>query len=312
MNIKSIKKTIIIIPIYNPDNKFIQLLTMLKKQEFVEFDLYIIQTGQCRLDYKQYLDGFSHIVKCIKPEEFNHGRTRRLAALDCRDYEFLVYMTQDAVPANEFSIWNLLKCFNDSKVGCCFGRQVPNKDATPLAAFAREFNYPKESCIMDIHDVKQYGIKTSFLSDTFAAYRNTALIAVGGFPDDVILGEDAVVASRMILSGWKKAYCAAAEVYHSHNYSIQQEFKRYFDTGVFHGRNSWIRQKFGRAEGEGKRYICNEYRYLLQNKKLYVIPRGIFTDLCKCIAYNLGKHEKWLPLSIKRKCTMSKYYWKRK
>lgn len=29
-------------------------------------------------------------------------------------------------------------------------------------------------------------------------------MAVGGFPDDVILGEDAVVASRMILSGWKK------------------------------------------------------------------------------------------------------------
>lgn len=312
MNMNPVNKTIIIIPVYHPDRKFIQLLKMLKHQKSLRFDVYIIQTGLCRLDYKQYLDGFSYTIKYIKPTEFNHGRTRRLTALDCRNYEFLVYMTQDAVPANEFSILNLLKCFDDSKVGCCFGRQIPNKDANPLAAFAREFNYPKKSYIMDIRDIKRYGIKTSFLSDTFAAYRNTALMAVGGFPDDVILGEDAVVASRMILSGWKKAYCAEAEVYHSHNYSILQEFRRYFDTGVFHNRNSWIMQKFGKAEGEGKRYICNECRYLYQNRKLYQLPRGILTDICKYIAYNLGKNEKWLPLSIKKKCTMTKYYWERK
>lgn len=38
----------------------------------------------------------------------------------------------------------------------------------------------------------------------------------------------------MVLAGWYNAYCAEAKVYHSHNYTILQEVRRYFDTGAFH------------------------------------------------------------------------------
>lgn len=302
-------QTVIIIPIYNPDHKFLELLQMLKKQDFLAFDIYIIQTGSSHLKYEKYLEGFKYTIRYIKPSEFNHGGTRRKAALECKDYEFLIYMTQDAVPKDEFSISNLLQCFSNPEIGCAFGRQIPNKDANLLAAFARTFNYPDKSYVMGMDDIKKYGIKASFLSDTFAAYRQQALMAVGGFPEDVILGEDAVVASRMILLGWKKAYCADAEVYHSHNYSMIQEFRRYFDTGVFHGRNPWIRNEFGRAEGEGKKYIYNEFRYIYKRNKLLQLPKALLIDACKYIAFNLGKKEKWIPLTLKKRITMTKRYW---
>ncbi|VCW13919.1 hypothetical protein BANRA_01245 [Escherichia coli] len=39
--------------------------------------------------------------------------------------------------------------------------------------------------------------------------------------------------AKAILAGYKVAYVADAVVKHSHNYSPIDEFKRYFDIGVF-------------------------------------------------------------------------------
>ena len=43
--------------------------------------------------------------------------------------------------------------------------------------------------------------------------------------------------------------------YHSHNYTFFEEFKRYFDVGVFHEKESWILEEFGQASGEGANYV---------------------------------------------------------
>ena len=84
-------------------------------------------------------------------------------------------------------------------------------------------------------------MKTAFNSNSFAAYRRKALKDVGGFPINTILSEDMYVTAKMLLKNWSVAYCADAKVYHSHNYTIWQEFKRYFDIGVFHAKEAWIR-----------------------------------------------------------------------
>jgi rhamnosyltransferase len=71
-------------------------------------------------------------------------------------------------------------------------------------------------------------------------------MAVAGFPEKLILGEDMVVAARMLQAGWSVAYVSDAQVYHSHGYTIAQEFKRYFDIGVMHQDQAWILQEFGK------------------------------------------------------------------
>jgi rhamnosyltransferase len=304
-----LKKCVVIIPIYHPDSKFNQLLIKLGEQKEISFDVYIIDSGSNIDSYQDALKNLSYTIVKTTPQEFNHGGTRQVAAEACHEYPYLVYMTQDAIPVDEFALSNLLKVFDNPKVGCAYGRQLPHKNATTLAARARAFNYPEVSCLKKLSDANKLGIKVSFISDTFAAYCTQALQAVGGFPLKVILGEDTYVASKMVLNGWINAYVADAKVYHSHNYTAFQEFKRYFDTGAFHAQESWIQKSFGRAEGEGKKFVINELRYLIKYKPLLVIDM-FFRDGFKFLGYQMGLHEKAIPLVIKKCISMSPSYWR--
>lgn len=303
------KQAVVIIPIYHPDDRFCQLLDMLKRQEKQDFDVYIIDSGSDMDLYASHLEGLSWQIVQTTPQKFNHGGTRAEAAQANAGYPFLIYMTQDAVPADAKALGNLLAVFQDPDVGCAYGRQLPNPDAGILGAHARLFNYPAQSQVKTLADAKRLGIKAAFISDTFAAYRTKALAAVCGFPKEVILSEDTYVAARMLLAGWKSVYCAAAQVYHSHDYSIMQEFRRYFDTGVFHAREPWIRQTFGQAEGEGKRFVLSEMKYILQHAP-YLLPSAVVRDGMKFLGYRLGIMESKLPIWIKRNCSMIKGYWK--
>lgn len=303
------KKYVIIIPIYHPDEKWNKCLRMLKTQKEVTFDLYIVDSGSDFRTYEDDLKGLSYTIIKTTPDHFNHGRTRQDAAKACKDYDTLIYMTQDAIPANEYAISRLVKVFENPQVGCAYGRQLPHKNATILAARARAFNYPENSRLKSLADAKDLGIKVPFISDTFAAYRTEALFKVGGFPDDVILSEDTYVAAKMVLAGWYNAYCAEAQVYHSHNYTILQEFRRYFDTGAFHTMEPWIRDAFGQAEGEGIRFVLTELFYILLHKP-YLLPSVFIRDSFKFIGYRGGMMHKKLPLALKRMCSMNKNYWR--
>ena len=245
----------------------------------------------------------------IKENEFNHGATRNLAL----NYlpagtEVVVFLTQDAFLYNSESLYLLLLSFNDSNVSCAWGKQLPHDNATPLAAHARSFNYPDTSRTVSIVDLPQLGLKTCFLSNSFAAYRLYDLLAVGGFPPDVILGEDMSVAARLLMTGKRVAYVAEALVQHSHNYTITEEFRRYFDTGVFHARSKWMLKAFGEAGGEGLRFVRSELKFLWRYAPGW-IPAALGRTLAKWLGYKLGRKESNLPLAFKRWCTMHKGYW---
>ncbi len=165
------KDCVIIIPIYHPDGKWNECLRMLKRQRDVDFDLYLIDSGSERARYEKDLEGLSYHIEKTTPEAFDHGGTREAARVACADYPFLVYMTQDAIPSDEHAIRNLLQVFEDPDVAAAYGRQLPHKDATHQAACARAFNYPEKSRKKTWADAKELGLKVSFISDTFAAYR---------------------------------------------------------------------------------------------------------------------------------------------
>jgi rhamnosyltransferase len=203
-----------------------------------------------------YAEGFQ--VYRVPLAEFNHGGTRQLAVNLLPEAEILIFLTQDAVLGSPESIAGLLEAFEDPGIGAAYGRQLPRKDAEPIGAHARLFNYPERSGIRTLNSRGEMGLKTIFLSNSFAAYRREALMAVGGFPQDVIFGEDTITAAKLLLTGWKIAYVAEAQVYHSHGYSLMEDFRRYFDVGVLHARESWLLREFGSAGGEGGRFVRSE------------------------------------------------------
>lgn len=243
----------------------------------------------------------------IRRSDFDHGATRDWA-LRHLHYDIVVFMTQDAIPAESDSVARLVAAFDDPNVGAAFGRQLPHSDATPIAAHARLFNYPTKPRVVSQADIPRLGIKTAFLSNSFAAYRREALIGVGGFPNKVILGEDMIAGARLLQAGWKLAYCADAKVKHSHNYSLSEEFRRYFDIGVMHARERWLIELLGKAESEGGCFLRSELRYLWRQAPTQ-LPQALLRNALKYLGYRLGRAEHHLAPALKRRCSMHRLYW---
>jgi rhamnosyltransferase len=254
---------------------------------------------------------FGVCVHSIEQSTFNHGNTRNLARhLVGKEVDILVYLTQDAIPANANFLQELLQPFADETVGMVYGRQLPVPGAPPLEAFPRLFNYPAQSLVKSRQDLATMGIKTFFCSDSFCAYRVTAWDRVGGFPQDVIVGEDQYIAAQMITNDLKIAYAANAEVYHSHSYTVLQEFQRYFDTGVFFSRQNWMLDLAGQAEGEGLRFLRAQTAYLWQVRQSYLLPYSLLLTLVKYLGYRAGLLEARLPNNWKMHFSQQKYYWR--
>jgi rhamnosyltransferase len=302
------KRIQIIIPVYKPDYKFIELLKTIKKQSIKDIAVLIIDSGS-NDEYKNEIINMKNcLVKKIDVKTFNHGGTRQMGADMFPDKDIYIYLTQDSILADENAINNIVKVFDNDNVGCAYGRQLPQKNATLFAMHARLFNYKDKSYIYSIKDKKKYGIKTAFNSNSFAAYRKEALKDVEGFPTNTILSEDMYVTAKMLLKNWLVAYCADARVYHSHNYTIWQEFKRYFDIGVFHAREDWIRKTFGKAEGEGKNFVISEIKILIKKNPLLLFEM-VFRDFMKFLGYRLGLNERFINKNIKKKLSMTKNFW---
>ena len=297
----------IIIPVYHPGIKFIQLLKKIKQQTIKNISVLIIDSGSDGT-YKKTLGDLDADVLKISATNFNHGGTRQLGINTYSNKDIYIFFTQDAILANEFAIEKLVEAFDDELVGCAYGRQLPHKEANVFAFFARTFNYPSVGYVRSYKDRKVYGMKTAFLSNSFAAYRKKAMDDVGGFPNNTILSEDMYVAAKMLKKGWKVAYVSDACVYHSHNYTIWQEFKRYFDIGVFHAREKWIGEEFGKSEGEGKKFIVEEIKYLLK-KRFSKIFEMFVRDGMKFLGYRLGLNESFFSNTIKKRISMTTRYW---
>ncbi len=295
-----------IIPTYNGRKDLARLLDSLAGQT-AEFDTFIVDSSSKDGTLELARERVSNVT-VIPSAEFNHGGTRQLMIDNNPGYDIYVYLTQDACLAEKTAIEQLLQPFSDAEVGAVCGRQLPHLDATPLAQHARLFNYPDGLQIKVMADAAKLGIKTAFMSNSFAAYRGAALKAAGGFPQHVIFAEDMYLTAKMLMQGWKVAYAGDARCRHSHNYSLTEEFKRYFDMGVFHAREPWIRDNFGGAGGEGLRYVKSELSFLGLSR-LYLWPAAILRNAVKLLGYKLGQQEARLPVHLKRQLGMYRRYW---
>src|SRR5690606_31629232 len=242
-------------------------------------------------------------------EGFDHGGTRQRAIDAYPDADVYCLLTQDAIPADGAALANLVQVFALPEVGMAYGRQLPYPGAALLESHARLFNYPPQSQLRALADAATYGIKTISCSNSFAAYRREALEQMGGFPRGTIMGEDVITAGRVLLDGWKMAYVADACVYHSRNYTIREEFERYFDIGVFHADNRWIFDAFGRAGSEGLRYAMSETGYV-GRRNPFLLPKVGGSLAAKWLGYRFGLSYRRLPPKLRKAFSMYKGYWK--
>ena len=246
----------------------------------------------------------------IDARDFDHGGTRQMAAELCGDAQLLVYLTQDAELAEPWALERLVRAFDDPEVAVAYGRQLPRREAGPIEAHARLFNYPQHSQRRTLDDARALGLKAAFTSDSFCAYRADELRRLGGFPSRLIVSEDMFVAAKALQAGRAVAYVAEARVYHSHAYTLAQEFRRYFDIGVLHREQSWLLEQFGRPEGEGLRFLRSECSYLGRHAP-WLLPQAALRTLVKYAGYRAGRAFERIPPAWRRHLSMQRQHWAR-
>ena len=277
----------IVIPTYNAGEKFRTCAEMITKQT-ANIKQVLIIDSESEDTTVEICKDFGFTVEVINKKDFGHGKTRQYA-LEKANTQIVVFMTQDALLVDEKAVETLVDCLDSKQdFAAAYGRQLPYPNAGIIGSFARLNNYPEYSFENTFEDKRNKGIKTAFLSDSFAAYKKSLLLKIGGFPIHINFGEDMYVAAKFLMQGYKTAYCANAKVYHSHDYGLKEEFDRCVEIGKFHKQERWLLETFGKAEGEGLKYVITESKYLLKSGKWYYLPVAFMHNVVKFLGYKVG------------------------
>ncbi len=299
----------LVIPTYNAARFMPALLDKIKDLSLSDRCVDVVFIDSMSTDStRDLIQSHGYVCYPIDKNNFDHGGTRSLAA-SLTAGEIVVFLTQDACPVSQADIEALVDVFTNSCVGAAYGRQLPYPDASPFAKHLRHFNYPDNPYVVSYADKARYGIKTAFLSNSFAAYRRKAMDEIGWFKPKLILGEDMYAGAVLLNKGYSIAYQPKARVYHSHNYTCSQEFRRYFDIGAFHTLENWMLEQFGQPESEGMKYVLTEIQSLLSQRKPHYIALSLWRNFLKYIAYKLGRSHRLFPLVIKKRLSMHPSWW---
>lgn len=311
----------VIIPTYKPDDTLCLLLQKIQEQTFAVHKVIIINTEESywlaaleKYPIQNVLNNvtYNYKIEHIAVEEFDHGATRQHGA-ELSTADIIMFMTQDAVPADSFLIEKLVSAFAEKEekvTAVAYARQLPKVDCHMVEQYTRQFNYPEVSRKKSKADIPELGIKTFFCSDVCAAYRKDIFEKLGGFFSPMIFNEDMVYAAKAIENDYCVAYVAEAKVYHSHNYTARQQFHRNFDLAVSQKMHPEVFEGIS-SESEGIKMVINTMKHLLKIRK----PGLVFYLGMQCIGkyagYFAGKRYEKLSKKQILRCTTSPLFWKK-
>ncbi|HFI0535317.1 TPA: glycosyltransferase family 2 protein [Streptococcus suis] len=234
-------KATVFIPVYNGENDHLEeTLTALYNQKTdFEWNVLIIDSGSCDNSVKiirKFHDKYNNLtLKEIDKSEYSHGGTRQLAA-EISDGEYMVYLSQDAVPYNQNWLTEMLKPFEISeKIVAVLARQKPRDYCFPAMKYDINAVF-NEQGIEDAVTVwtrtisEQVGTytKESFYSDVCSAAPRLFLVNEIGYKP-VKYSEDYEYGKDIIDAGYYKAYNGRAIVEHSNDVFLKDYKKRIFD-----------------------------------------------------------------------------------
>ncbi|MEO2092732.1 MAG: glycosyltransferase [bacterium] len=230
----------ILLPTFNGEPDLERLLPALAAQEAVgELQLVAIDSSSTDRSL-ELLARAGAEVQVIPRAEFGHGTTRNALAKMARG-EILVFLSQDALPADKHFLAELTAPFEDPQVAGSYGRILPRPDTDPLAA--RTVLAAPEARAEDLtRELEDVDAIWSLPGDQRACHLrfNNVASAVRApvfadieFPE-LPFGEDFAWAARALNAGWKIRFAPRAVALHAHVYTPRQAFARYAIDAAFH------------------------------------------------------------------------------
>ena len=243
----------------------------------------------------------------IAETEFHHARTRNVAAA-ASSGKYLVFLSGDALPANNWWLNALVRNFDDAGIAAVYGRQLPKPDATPERVFFMQHRYGTQRLVKNINGNGTGKYLLYQFSNVNSAIRREVWQRTP-FPEDINAYEDFSFAIEVVRQGHSIAYEPDAAVYHSHNYTLLRSFQQYFDSGVLYRRRElWDAQQTNRVRSDGIRFIWNEVKYLLERGTAHRVPYVLCYEAARYVGIILGRNERLLPLAIKKKASSHRLF----
>lgn len=229
----------IVIPTWNAGPEFRELLHSLRSQEPGGIVDEIVVIDSASSDGTAALAASERArVITIPKSEFNHGATRRRAA-EGTACEAIVFLVQDALPADRHFVNSLLEPFSDREVAGVYARVRPRTSASQIVTndVGRDLAAGRARLYKKIEDLALYQSWSAGDRRVFCHFNNVAsAIRTSVFDKlpfrSLAFGEDLDFAKRALEAGHTIVYNPDAVVIHSHTSAIRKDFARHRDDAI--------------------------------------------------------------------------------
>ncbi len=309
-------KVSVIIPSKNGGHLLTEVVEEVLSQNCdFSFELTIIDSGSSDgviEEIAKLEDSRLHVIE-IPSGEFGHGRTRNQAVGQTKG-DFVAVITQDAKPSSNSWLQSLVNSMEqDSQIAGVFGRHLPYPEADIFTKrdFQKHFDGFREEPVVWLEDKARYDTdvhyrqKLHFFSDNNAMLRRSVWEQIP-YPD-VSFAEDQQWAKLIIEAGWKKAYSDEGAVFHSHNYTLMDLFRRsidesramkqYFNYSLSPSIMSVLRSWVGFSVQDSK-YVLRLKTGLVRN--LVPLISQYVRNLLKPLGHHIGSKYSKMPIRLVR------------
>lgn len=203
----------------------------------------------------EYLASVSEIRRIAPPEgKYVPGKTLNYMISQARG-EYIVFNNADAVVQHKEYLKNLTTPLKDGNVDCVFGNQIARPDA--FGVVRKDY----ERAFGDGEISKNWG---KFFSLVSSGFRKADLLAKP-FNDKIQYSEDSEWVNR---NNATIVYVPDAIVEHSHNYTLKEVRKRFFNEGVADTQMGKKPITLAHALRNVFAETLRDYIYLLKNGKV--------------------------------------------
>lgn len=275
----------IICPLYKAEKYIENLHKSLLMQENVEINniKYILTASTDNTE--NILKELNINYEKIQPTEFSHSLTREKAAKES-SADIIVFITQDIIIKDKLWLYYLTKDIEEGVCDETYSRQIAKDNG--IEKYTREINYPEQSKIVTKNDVEKLGIKAFFSSDASSAIKREIFEKINYYDGkDLPTSEDMYITYKLIMNGYKVKYCADSVIYHSHDYGVKENYKKYYDIGKFFKQNSFLDEyNVNKAGGGMAKYVLKR---AIQDKNWNVLLKFIPNMASRFIGMQRGK-----------------------